>query len=102
VEQDFPMRAGRSDILTEMAPHPVFDRLPHFGENDPSTEFAPPHRTQVHDLRRTRRRHRHLARRLPPGHHPGAGFVSTRGADAYGAALAPGLVKTNKVRPLLS
>ena len=30
------------------------------------------------------------------------GVVSTRGAEAYGAAPAPGLVNTNKVRPLIS
>jgi hypothetical protein len=44
VRLDFAIRAVHSDIVTEMAPHPNFYRLPHFGENDPSTEFAPLHR----------------------------------------------------------
>jgi hypothetical protein len=37
------MRAGGNDILTEMAPRPHFFSLSHFGENDPSTKFAPLH-----------------------------------------------------------
>jgi hypothetical protein len=32
----------------------------------------------------------------------GAGFVSSSGAGGFEGALAPGLVKTNKVRPLTS
>jgi hypothetical protein len=41
VEQDFAMRAGESDIVTEMAPRPYFYRLPHFEENDLSRNSHP-------------------------------------------------------------
>jgi len=46
VEQDFPMRAGDSDILTEMARPTAFLHLPHFGKNDPSTKIVPLHPMQ--------------------------------------------------------
>jgi hypothetical protein len=44
VREDFPGRGGDSDIMSDMAPRPHFFCLPRFGENDPSTEFAPLHR----------------------------------------------------------
>jgi hypothetical protein len=40
------MQAGESDIMSEMAPYPHFSRLPHFGENDPSSKFASLHQTR--------------------------------------------------------
>jgi hypothetical protein len=43
VGQDLLLRGAPSDILTETPPHANFHCLPRFEENDPSTEFPPPH-----------------------------------------------------------
>ena len=41
MEEDSPMGARHSDILTDMAPRPHSCPLPHFGENDLSRNSSP-------------------------------------------------------------